>query len=61
MGFSGVCDAQFAAYTGVDYFDSPLVYTLVAPSEELWAIGDRRAVCVLHRDDFGVMVGSEAG
>jgi len=42
-----VCRDDFAAYVGIDYTQSQLFYTFLAPSEQTWNDGDRAIVCLV--------------
>ena len=46
--FQKQCAPPFASYVGVPYADSELWGTMITPSEETWADGDRSFVCILH-------------
>lgn len=44
------CYPQFTKYVGLRWAQSELLYWPIAPSEESWAEGDRRILCVVESD-----------
>lgn len=44
------CYPQFARFVGMRWARSELLYWPIAPSEESWAEGDRRILCVVESD-----------
>lgn len=47
-----LCDQAFEPYVGLDYQDSRIFYSTLAPGARTWADGDREIVCILV-DEFG--------
>jgi hypothetical protein len=45
------CGPPFASYVGVAYDNSELYASMITPSEETWADGDRSFVCVLYEPE----------
>jgi len=45
------CYPQFTRFVGMRWARSELVYWPIAPSEESWAQGDRRILCVVESDE----------
>jgi hypothetical protein len=41
----GACAQDFGPYVGVDYLDSSLFFTYLAPSARSWQDGDRTVLC----------------
>ncbi|WP_020016277.1 septum formation family protein [Promicromonospora sukumoe] len=44
------CYPQFTKYVGLQWAQSELLYWPIAPSEESWAEGDRRILCVVESE-----------
>ena len=44
------CYPEFTKYVGLQWARSELLYWPIAPSEESWAEGDRRILCVVESD-----------
>jgi len=59
--FEDVCVEPFAAYVGIDYLDSELYGSMITPSEESWADGDRGFVCFLYDLDDPELTASMRG
>jgi hypothetical protein len=59
--FYTVCDAPFESYVGVSYAESALWASMITPSEETWASGDREFICYLHEEDESDFTGSMRG
>ena len=57
--FGSVCEAPFEAYVGASYESSAIYASMITPSEETWADGDREFICTLYEpdpDDFDANV-----
>ena len=59
--FDAICADPFAAYVGVDYLDSELYGSMITPSEESWADGDRGFICFLYDLDDPDLTASMRG
>lgn len=55
------CLAAFKKYVGVDYESSSLEMTMVLPSDESWARGDRDIACMVMAGDGSQLTGSVEG
>jgi hypothetical protein len=55
------CYPQFAKFVGLRWAKSELLYWPIAPSEESWAEGDRRILCVIESESpvTGSLAGAE--
>jgi hypothetical protein len=53
-----VCDPLFESYTGLSFEDSGLHWGSQIPSHQLWADGERRALCYLYDRDLEMLTGS---
>lgn len=55
------CYPQFAEFVGLRWARSELLYWPIAPSEESWADGDRRILCVVESESpvTGTLQGAE--
>lgn len=49
--FVNKCSPPFASYVGEPYETSALWGTMITPSEDTWADGDRSFICVLYQGD----------
>lgn len=49
--FVEICDPSFASYVGEPYETSAILASMITPSEESWADGDREFTCVLRDPD----------
>lgn len=43
----GACAEEFGGYVGVDYLDSALFFTYLAPSARSWQEDDRTVICLV--------------
>lgn len=57
---SNACTDAFATYVGASVYDSPLNFTVYTPTEQQWASGDQRALCVVFSAQ-GNLIGSIKG
>ncbi|PUB29907.1 interferon-induced transmembrane protein [Promicromonospora sp. AC04] len=55
------CYPEFAKFVGMRWANSELLYWPIAPSEESWAEGDRRVLCVIESEEpvTGSLEGAE--
>ncbi|WP_369371136.1 septum formation family protein [Promicromonospora sp. Populi] len=55
------CYPEFTRFVGTGWAQSELLYWPIAPSQESWADGDRRVLCVVESEDpvTGSLEGSE--
>ena len=56
--FTEVCEPAFETYVGEPYATSVIYGTMITPSEESWADGDREYICVLYDPDDAALTQS---
>lgn len=56
--FDAICAAPFEAYVGVSYSASEIWASMITPTEDGWADGDRGFTCVLYDPDDLSLTGS---
>lgn len=56
--FYTVCAGPFEQFVGVPYVESALYASMITPSDETWADGDREFICFLHEEDESEISGS---
>jgi hypothetical protein len=49
--FTSRCEGPFESYVGAPYATSAIYASMITPSEESWADGDRNFICVLYDPD----------
>jgi hypothetical protein len=59
--FEEECIGPFEAFVGLAYAESALHGSMITPSEESWADGDRVFVCVLHDPGDATLTSSMEG